>query len=865
MKKMFRFLCLVLAAVITFANVTVISSAKDEPQGRNQAVEALVGLKILEAYDEADGGLDKVVQIDEFALIVTRILGIKPLIGEEFKDSGGGDPVEVCRSMGLFWEPGGQLLEHEDPLTYQQAVKVLVTALGYDMMAENNGGFPSGYFLIANRLRLTENVAAAADQILRRSIVSRLVYNALHIDIADETSFGKNQKKVISRGITLLSKIGIETGAGIITATPRSRLAGISDLSKSTVEIDEVIFELGDTNAKDYLGYDVTYYSKTVEGENTKRLIYIAESKKNNYVTVSAEKILKDDFSFSAAEFAYEEEGKRKHLKISKYADLIYNGVSIGSFTASDMCPKKGFTKLLDNDGDDVYDVIFVTEYEIVSVGSIGGEQTTVVDSYDADRIIHLTPQDREFEVIVSKDGQKAQLASIQRNNILSIAKSKNTQGLMVIEVVISDDEITGVLTEKTDGNKLLIDGVEYRIADNLMPKINDLILGMTGKFYLSSNGIIAGFEQVLQSEVNYAYLISASVAGGLSPQCSFKLFLSNGSAEYFTGAKKIILDGEPIADANDVIKILTDSNNGDIQQLIRFNTNKQGEINIIDTKVRGEKEGDDTLTMNLPAIERRYMSAGYAFGDSNPEILVNNKVIVFLTPTEAYKNDETKYSIAQMSYFVGSGYYTFEVYDMTEDMYAGVMVIKEAKAAEIQDDTNISQVISITDAVDESGEVRRKLTVYQRGNILSLFAKDNAYVEGLTFGQFIRIGTDANGYIDNVARLLDPKEEGPKVVGAGANPLKFFSTWRIACGMLMDLQQNTAILSIDPESPERLPYYVGPSRRVTIFNYKRNLFSRGTIADIQNYIYGRNPNARVAIITSFGGVMDVVLMDFGE
>lgn len=90
----------------------------------------------------------------------------------------------------------------EDGVTYIQAMKMLVAAIGYDSYARDKGGWPNGYKKYGNMLGIGNNVYASDDTTLDRAQVSIMIYNAMKApvcvdnndDICNETSIDINIK-----------------------------------------------------------------------------------------------------------------------------------------------------------------------------------------------------------------------------------------------------------------------------------------------------------------------------------------------------------------------------------------------------------------------------------------------------------------------------------------------------------------------------------------------------------------------------------------------------------------------------------------------------------------------------------------------
>jgi hypothetical protein len=75
------------------------------------------------------------------------------------------------------------------PVTYQEALKIIVEMLNYGDAAANSGGYPSGYINIAKDLGITENLEFTPTDNATRGDISIMVYNSLDIPCCVMTSY----------------------------------------------------------------------------------------------------------------------------------------------------------------------------------------------------------------------------------------------------------------------------------------------------------------------------------------------------------------------------------------------------------------------------------------------------------------------------------------------------------------------------------------------------------------------------------------------------------------------------------------------------------------------------------------------------
>mgnify|MGYP003300871223 CR=1 FL=1 len=75
------------------------------------------------------------------------------------------DAISTAFELGIINGVDEKHFSPDAPLSYEQAVKIIVTALGYKLKAESKGGYPFGYMLIAKQL---EEQADGVDYFCRK-------------------------------------------------------------------------------------------------------------------------------------------------------------------------------------------------------------------------------------------------------------------------------------------------------------------------------------------------------------------------------------------------------------------------------------------------------------------------------------------------------------------------------------------------------------------------------------------------------------------------------------------------------------------------------------------------------------------------
>ena len=168
MRNLKKLLALVVACVMVFGVVASAAVVNFPDVASNakyaEAVKVLSGLNVINGDDKGNFNPDQNVTRAEMAKILCTLIGA----GTQGQvDSGFADVtaahwasgyVKHAKGLGIIAGYNDVEFGPEDNVTYEQAIKLIVAALGYTYMAEDKGGYPSGYMMVAADLKITNKV-----------------------------------------------------------------------------------------------------------------------------------------------------------------------------------------------------------------------------------------------------------------------------------------------------------------------------------------------------------------------------------------------------------------------------------------------------------------------------------------------------------------------------------------------------------------------------------------------------------------------------------------------------------------------------------------------------------------------------------
>lgn len=184
-----------LAAVAILATSAAVSAVSfpdvDDSASYAGAVDALTTLGIVNGDDNGLFNPENTVTRAEFAKMVVEALGAGREAASstytKFDDAKGhwaAGYIETGVAKEFINGYDEKTFGPDDKVTYAQAVKMLVAAIGYDSYASKQGGWPSGYLAYGSQLDIIAGVTDVTNETpLTRAQCAVLVYNTLKAPI----------------------------------------------------------------------------------------------------------------------------------------------------------------------------------------------------------------------------------------------------------------------------------------------------------------------------------------------------------------------------------------------------------------------------------------------------------------------------------------------------------------------------------------------------------------------------------------------------------------------------------------------------------------------------------------------------------
>ena len=810
--------CAMLMSLTGGAYAGAFSDVSDSHQYED-AISSLVSLGLLAGYEDGTFRPDNTITRAEFAAVMTRALGMEAYISNidvsdvftDMKNEDGSNHwssgyVKFAYDKEIISGMGDGTFAPDSPVTYEQAMKMVVCTLGYGESAVENGGWPQGYLSVGTEIGLTKNaVLSPSSSPATRGIVAQLVFNALNVDLVEKNATGTS----VSGGKTLLKdKLKVNEFKNYMITNVDGETTINS--SASGIKKGEILLEQGEkqlvvsygsvaksADLKASIGYYISGYYKTNDDENVLISLDVSASK-NMELTISSDNIeLYDDFHL---EYWTNKDTDRntKKASFSDEIQLIYNGLVYDYQSSADteendlskwLDPESddficGSIRLLDSDGDAYYDAVFVEDYEVYVVKSaptttdtIAANNYVVYDYYNSGKSIRLDPLDEAVTINITnaKTGAAIQVEALKAMNILSVARSLDDT--MFNCYVASSNTITGTITKMSDKQHLYtISNNEYELTDEFETVVDSgkvtLEVGTNGTYYLDHMGRIAAVKVTAEQTGNYGYITIGALTGTTSDTATVKLISLTGTPSTPTKtnlASKVKINGKTYSDPASALDALENSaslisanDDGDAKssqysQPVRYIKSSSGEITSI-TTVQADRDGNiqigtntdsGVLLMGAPMTELLYNGSGN-FANT---VFANSSTKVLIVPNDRSADSEYK-RYTGYSNFKSSGTYYVEAYDINASGIASVLMVYGADTSSpITSDTKVSIIKNITTGTNSiSEDICYYVEAYEEGVLKSYETEDDSDVFAqMKVGDIVRFGFNGDNHINDV------------------------------------------------------------------------------------------------------------------
>lgn len=528
-------------AALTMVASSVAAFAVDFPDVEStasyaQAVQELSALDVISGYDDGTFGPDKLVTRAEITKMIVDALA------ERSSAEASTESTKFADVSADHWAKGyinqgvangfiaGMSDTEFDPdanVTYVQAQKMLVSAIGYETFAQAQGGWPTGYKTYAASLDITKGISGIKDSTeLTRAQVAQMIDNAMDAPLCVIAGWKpewngtqtpnleiRDGKEGRAYETLFTEKHDAYKVYGRVTETSKSENSGLdADQVKFKVEkadkfdddkittdnMQEEPMYIGNSGADKYLlTYAQALIQKNDDDEYT--ILSIAPAAANKTVTLASEDYdsTKSADAASALYFypAGTTKGSVKYALDKEGFEVYVNGVkddnyssNIGNLktylastdTASVTLQKK--TKDGSTSTSSDYNIVMISTYSTAIVESVTDKSNQTIIYFDDQSTgvstkLTVDKDDEKKSYSFILDGAEIEPTELQEDDVLNIAYDK-TEGFSdssFYDVYVTRNVVEGVKctsikkdSDNENNTEYTMGGTKYKAAEGI-------------------------------------------------------------------------------------------------------------------------------------------------------------------------------------------------------------------------------------------------------------------------------------------------------------------------------------------------------------------------------------------------------------
>ncbi|MGM9936099.1 MAG: S-layer homology domain-containing protein [Candidatus Ornithomonoglobus sp.] len=794
------------------------------------SIGMMQALGVMDGYPDGTFKPEKEVTRAEFLTMLLRLVKAQDIQTETtaFSDvpathfANGYIGYAVARNICSGYGDG--LFGPDDPVTYAQAVKMLLGIMGYTMVAEQNGGFPGGYIKAAadNKISASD---VSQDEALNRGSVTELFASALDaplymIDYSDNSIYRDKTATIITEYYDGIYE------KGYVISNNTSTVSN-SKSSLDSVNIDGVQYKVGKTRADELVGYYVKYIASQPDSGDDGELLYIdINASKNDTLVISAKDI--EDYSdYQYEYYTDEKQSKTKKAKLEQSFNLIYNGKNVDSGYSDElMKPASGEIKLIANDSGN-YSTVVITAYESYVVDSVNRGLKTI---YDKDKNSVKLDYESENISFTDKSGKELSFSSIAEGSTIHVAAPLDGDD---IKVIITTSKAEGTVN-RVSQDEINIDGTDYDLVDSFADKYGLPELGKNVEAYFDLDGRVIYLDESGVSGMKVGYITKCFIEES-GDDYIVRIFTSEGKFVDMTLNSTITVDGTKYG-SSDAAALISDmlseeqAANADKakHRIVLYSSNSSNKLTKLDTAVN-TADGEDTIKLSINITENETFSYKQSTGtfynnNKNHFFSLSEDAIVFSIPAD--ESNTSEYEVKSKSSF---GWADYEIYPFKSDT-SSLLV---SYAVEFADETNNIGtdgyvITKIVDGLNSEGEETKILELYNGTKKTYALKEDDLWKSEWDKGTIVRIAVNSRNEISAIEEaktkgtiISDYDYSGKGWIYQREGGWGYFTTAKPSSGMDMSAM---VLIPVDKFN-------------IVVYNKRSEECYTGTVGDIVDYV----------------------------
>jgi len=506
----------------------------------------------------------------------------------------------------------------------------------------------------------------------------------------------------------------------------------------------------------DYIGCNVKFYY-TEDGSYNK-ILYLENTGYENIVELDADDI--EEFKDNKYTY-YNEINKEKYLSVEADPLVLHNGRGAKDTLEKIAKPKMGTVRLIDNDANNKFDVVIISEYQNYVVGAVDANECVIYDKFDPSKKLEFNKEKDIDAYIVTDTGKEMFAATIPTWSIVSATKSSDED---YVRAVVSTKSVEGVIEEiESDGgksDKIMVNGNVYDIALSLKEikaEMDKIMVGASVILHLDKNLNVAGVEYPEESDEFVIVLENMDQYNDNPKTNSVRLLTMQNEVKTYPLNDNVKIDGVKYKDNDeqyDAVKAGVD-----IYNIARVKFDDKDNLVEMDTLATTAYENSDTSIYQyvIKTLPGKTGPLYKSFGSIEEQAFVTDKTKVIFD-YGAPNEDEERYFVADKSKLVNDTRNKVKAFAVGET-YEPQVVIVESDGGATVTDKKLWIVEKIVRGVDEFEEEYNVVSVYNGTERKNLYVDDdNMKKTSLSKGDVLRADIIKDKYIlsDYIVKVYD-------------------------------------------------------------------------------------------------------------
>ena len=842
---------------------SVLAAAEQEIDQNAEDYGLLAALSVIDPEDWADGTAVTRAEFIQLCVNLTGNGGIRagstaPVFTDVTVGHWAYDAIMYAYSMGCVAPYADGRLLPETPVSYGDAVQILVRFLGYDVMAaaNNRGQAEQACYTTASDIGLLKGVSADGLQMpLLKQAAVRMAFNALTVDLPVQYFADNRVHFSVQEDRTLLRTVyHASRGKGVVTADDYAALS-LTLAKKNYLTIGGESYSSVHVDTTGLLGCSVVFYYTQADEEEEKTLIYLKES--GNEIVWAGARDLLGYANMSVR--CTNGQGKTVTYKMDRETTVLWNNRIITSAEYEKRFQiTSGAAKLIDNDGDGVMEAVLLESQQVAKIDVF---DTAKLEIRTTGGAVYALEDYGNYRV-ENGYGEPVDALSMHAGDVISILDPEDPAYTLVIRICGGQEAGTVEAVDREEQRLTLDNGREAFYSRSALEPFDDIRAGDTYTFCFDIYGEIADAAYVRPNELEVAYLIDYQTAPGLQNTLQLKALRADGTVTVLDCASKIRMRDKngnfTSQSADGAMTLLNQGGAQPKRQAVMLRTNARGAVNEI--QLLAGTDHPELAFHEVPYTAvggsgLRWYQPAYSFHNV---IQLKPDTVVFAVPhADRTDSGDEDFFIADFRLFKGAVYYPETGADayfptpvaMEKDAVAADYLVWEYPESGQARTSYINRVYygivtNLAQVMEEDGTEYVKITYCTTagsfGNTILYKNLDGSLdltdLNGrqIEVGDVISVGEDYYGYATNATVTLYYDYSAQLIIRESTTSnYAFYDTFRLAQGTILKKNDGYVMVEIERPSGTKLTQVLDLSAAITLrCDMKNKLFTKDRAPD---------------------------------